>query len=316
MLSLFMKHLSNVTRSTPVTQGLFYGVLGVVAFSFTLPATRVAVADLDATFVGLGRALVAGALAGGLLLLLRERLPRRDQLGRIALVSAGVVFGFPLFTALALRDVPSAHGAVIVGLLPAATAVMAVLRAGERPSRAFWFASTFGLLCVVVFAAVEGAGALGAADLYAIAAVLLGSVGYAEGGALAREMGGWRVICWALVISLPVLLPVVAVALVGAGLAEGLSGGAPAWLGFAYVSVFSMLLGFFAWYRGLAEGGVARVSQVQLSQPVLTLIWSALLLGERVGVLTMLAAALVLVSVALTQRTRVSHSGASKQKSS
>lgn len=310
-----MKSHSNVTRSIPVTQGLFYGALGVAAFSFALPATRVAVAELDATFVGLGRALVAGALAGALLLLLRERVPRRDQLGRIALVAAGVVFGFPLLMALALRDVPSAHGAVIVGLLPAATAVMAVLRAGERPSKAFWFASTIGLVCVVLFAVVEGAGALRAADLYAIAAVLLGAVGYAEGGALAREIGGWRVISWALVLSVPVL-PVVAVALLRTGPIDGLSGSVSAWLGFAYVSVFSMLLGFFAWYRGLAEGGVARVSQVQLSQPVLTLIWSTLLLGEQVGILTVLAAALVLASVALTQRTRVDYSRPFREKSS
>ncbi len=281
------------------------GGLGVLAFSMTLPATRIAVAELDSTFVGLGRALVAASLAAALFLWTGERLPERRLWGRISVVALGVVIGFPLFTALALRDLPSAHSAVIVGLLPAATAVMAVLRAGERPSPGFWLACAFGLIFVLVFAAVEGAGSPQAADIFVLVAVVLCAVGYAEGGTLAREVGGWRVICWALLFAAPVILPAVVFALVRSGLSEGLTGGAGAWLGFCYVSVVSMFLGFFAWYGGLAAGGVARISQLQLAQPILTIVWSAVLLGEKISIYTLLAALLVLSSVAITQRTRV-----------
>jgi drug/metabolite transporter (DMT)-like permease len=233
---------------------------------------------------------------------LRQPRPRRRQLGRLALVGVGVVVGFPLFTALALRELSSADGAVIVGLLPAATAVMAVMRAGERPSRAFWLASGAGLVAVLVFAATQGAGGVGLANLYVLCAVALCALGYAEGGALARELGGWQTICWALVLSMPVVAPFA----VAAAVTGDLSGGGDAWLGFAYVSLVSMFLAFFAWYAGLARGGVAKIGQVQLTQPMLTLAWSAALLGEQVGAATIAAALAVLASVAATQRTRVS----------
>lgn len=282
-------------------RALLLGFLGVVGFSGSLPATRVAVEELDAAFVGLGRAVVAAALGAALLLVLRQPRPRRDQLGRLALVALGVVIGFPLFTALALRELSSAHGAVIVGLLPAATAAMAVVRAGERPSRGFWLASGVGLVAVLAFAATQGAGLPQAADGLVLAAVALGALGYAEGGALARELGGWQTICWALVLSMPLVAPLALVA----ALSGDLSGGAQAWTGFAYVSLISMFLGFFVWYAALALGGVAKIGQVQLAQPVLTLVWSATLLGEQVGLATVGAALLVLASVAAVQRTRV-----------
>jgi drug/metabolite transporter (DMT)-like permease len=278
------------------------GLLGVLGFSFTLPATRVAVEGLDPVFIGLGRAAVA-ALPATLLIAFvwREPLPNRRTVVRLGVVALGVVFGFPLLSALALRSLTSAHSAVIVGLLPAATAVMAVARAGERPSAGFWLASGAGLVAVLAFAATQGAGAPSGADLLVLGAVALGAVGYAEGGALARELGGARVICWALVLSVPITLPV--------GLAAGISGGldAPAddWLGFAYVSLVSMLLAFFAWYAALARGGVAKTGQVQLVQPLLTLVWSAALLGEHVGPATIAAALAVVASVLATQRARV-----------
>jgi drug/metabolite transporter (DMT)-like permease len=287
---------------------LLLGFIGVLGFSFSLPATRLAVEELDAAFVGLGRAVVAAVLAALLLAALRQPRPRRNQLGRLALVGVGVVVGFPLFTALALRELSSAHGAVIVGLLPAATAVMAVVRAGEQPSRGFWLASGAGLAAVIAFAATQGAGGVGLADLYVLCAVALGALGYAEGGALARELGGWQTICWALLLSMPVVAPFA----VAAAVNGDLSGGTDAWLGFAYVSLVSMFLGFFAWYAGLARGGVAKIGQVQLAQPVLTLGWSAALLGEEVGAATIAAALAVLVSVAATQRTRVTLSPAAQ----
>ena len=276
------------------------GALGVLAFSFTLPATRLAVHDLDATVVGLGRALVAALLAGAVLAARHEPLPAARHLPSLAVVALGVVVGFPLGTSLALAHVPAAHGAVIVGLLPAATAAMAVVRARERPSVRFWIAVAAGLVAVLAFAASQGAGRPQAGDLLILLAVALGALGYAEGGALAREIGGWRVICWALALSAPFLAPVVAWKVAQTGLHGGLN----AWLGFAYVSVFSMFLGFFAWYRGLARGGVARIGQLQLAQPVLTLLWSALILGERFGPGTVVAALAVLSCAAITQRVR------------
>jgi len=277
------------------------GFLGVLAFSFTLPATRVAVEQLDPTFVGIGREALAAVLAGLILLLSRTPLPSRPQLARIALVASGVVFGWPLFTALALQDLTSAHSAVVVGLLPAATAVAAVLRAGEHPSRGFWLASLAGLVAVLAFAATQGAGLLSTADLLILVAVALAAIGYAEGGALARELGGWQVISWAVLLSAPLTVPIGVIAATG----SDLQADSDAWLGFAYVAAVSALLGFFPWYAGLARGGVAKIGQVQLVQPLLTLAWSAALLGEQIGPETLLASAAVLVSVVATQRSRV-----------
>lgn len=280
---------------------LLLGFLGVLAFSGSLPATRLAVDGLDPTFVGIGRAVVAGLLAAVLLRATRQPRPSRAQVRRLWLVVAGVVVGFPLFTALALQSLSSAHGAVIVGLLPAATAVMAVVRAGERPSPRFWLASVAGLVAVLAFAATQGAGLPRPADGLVLIAVAFGALGYAEGGALSRELGGWQTICWALVLSLPLITPPAVVA----AATGDLSGGPSAWAGFAYVCLFSMFLGFFAWYAGLARGGVARIGQVQLAQPVLTLVWAGLLLGERVGLAEVAAAVAVLACVVATQRSRV-----------
>lgn len=285
----------------PQAQGTLYGLLGVLAFSLTLPATRAAVPELGGIVVGLGRAVVAAVLAGALLLLLRERPPAPRHRPGLAIVALGVVVGFPLCSALALRSVPAVHGAVVVGLLPAATAVMAVLRAGERPPLPFWLASAAGVGAVLLFAAAQGAGALQAADGLLLAAVALGALGYAEGGRLARELGGWRVICWALILAAPFLAPPVLLVVARDGLAAWRDAGPSAWLGFAYVALVSMFLGFFAWYRGLALGGVARVGQIQLLQPVLTLGWAALLLDETVDGQTLLASGLVIGSVALTR---------------
>ncbi|MCO8275915.1 DMT family transporter [Actinoplanes sp. TRM 88003] len=217
-------------------------------------------------------------------------------------MALGVVVGFPLFTSLALTTQTSAHGAVVVTVLPAMTAVFAVLRAGERPPRTFWLAAATGLVSVLAFVAVTGAarGALSPADLYLLAAIVLCGLGYAEGGALARELGGARTICWALLLSLPVTLTITLVS----AATHPPHGDARSWPAFAYLTVVSMFLGFFAWYAGLARGGVARVGQIQLAQPVLTLLWSALLLNETVPPAALAVASLVLLCVILTQRTR------------
>jgi drug/metabolite transporter (DMT)-like permease len=298
-------------KTWPVDQeliGLGYGFLGVLGFSLTLPATRVAVTYLDPTVVGLGRALVAAVLAAALLWLTGQRRPSRAQFGGLAIVAAGVILGFPFLSAWALRRVPAAHGAIVLGLMPLATSFAAMLRAGERPSRGFWAASAVGSLVVVGFAASMGAGQLQMADLALLGGVAAAALGYAEGGRLAREMGGWQVICWALVLAAPVLaLPVAVVAL-----QTGLAAPPVAWLGFGYVAVISQLLAFFAWYRGLAMGGIARVGQVQLLQPFLTIVASALLLGEPLTALMLGAALAVVVSVAVGRRAAVSRPSQAK----
>src|SRR3954451_21580444 len=227
-----MESSSNATHRNPVTQAALFGFLGVLAFSFSLPATRLAVEDLDPTFVGLGRALVAAALAGILLAVKRESLPRRADLPRFALVGIGVVIGFPIFTSLALHHLTSAHGSVITGLLPAATAAMAVARAGERPPPVFWLAAVAGLVAVLAFAATQGVIGIESADLLVLVAVAFAALGYAEGGALSRTYGGWQVICWALVFTAPFLVIPVSVS----AASHGVHADAEAWLGFAYVS--------------------------------------------------------------------------------
>lgn len=288
--------------------GVTLGALGVLGFSFSLPATRLAVAGLDPWFVAFGRAFVAGVLAIAYLALSRAPLPSVTQLRRLVVVAAGIVVGFPLFTSLALTTQTSAHGAVVIAVLPMSTAIWAVLRASERPPLAFWLSSGAGLLAVLAFVATGGgfSGSLGLADVYLLVAVVLCGLGYAEGGALSRELGGARTVCWALVVSLPVTLPI-SLYTADFARADGV-----VWLSFAYVSLISMFLGFFAWYAGLAAGGVAKIGQIQLAQPVLTLMWSALVLGETVGWPALVTAAVVLVCVVLTQRTRASGSVSSR----
>lgn len=298
-----MRYQSNAFARTreAAQSGLVLAAIGVLAFSFSLPATKLAVADFNPFFVAFGRATIAAILAGGLLRAGRAPRPTRRQAVRLVVVAAGVVFGFPLLTTLALQSSGSAHGAVIIALLPAATAAFAVLRGGERPGPVFWAGALTGLAVVLAFSLARSGGRPGVADLEILVATVLCALGYAEGGALSRELGGARTICWALVLALPVSLPITIVATAHAGL----HGGASAWLGLAYVSLISMFLGFFAWYAGLARAGVARASQLQLAQPLLTIGWSALVLGEAVAASTLLAAVGVLASVVVTQRARI-----------
>lgn len=285
------------------SRGLLLGAIGMTCFSFTLPMTRLAVAELDPLIVGLGRALVAAVLAAAILLWKRAPLPARRHWPSLVVVALGAVIGFPLFTSLALRHAPSAHAAVVTGLLPLSTAFFAVLRAHERPSRGFWLAAIAGSSLVVVFALAESGWKITPSDSLLLLAVTVCGLSYAEGGRLARELGGWRVICWSLLIAAPLVVVPVALSV----LHHGLHASPRAWLGFGYVSLFSVFLGFLAWYQGLALGGVARISQLQLLQPFLTFVWAALLLGERIAPLTLLTAACVIATVALGRRAAVLH---------
>lgn len=284
------------------SMGMMLGLLGVAGFSGTLPATRMAVASMDPTLVGLGRAVVAAVLAGLVLLLMRQPWPSRRQIVSLIIVAGGVVIGFPLLSALALRQLPAAHGAIVVALLPLFTALTGTLRTGDRPSFGFWLSSIMSCAAVLLFSLWSGNGGLQSADLILIAAIIAGAIGYAEGGRLAKEIGGWQVICWALVLTAPFLLLPVGLAIYQ----HGMNATREAWICFAYVSLISQLIGFFLWYQGMALGGVVRVSQVQFLQPFMTLAISALLLGEHVTPAMMAVAMFVVAMVAIGKNMPVS----------
>ena len=269
-------------------KGLWLGLLGIVIFSVTLPMTRLAVGTPDAPqmsglFIAMGRAVVAAGLSVALLLLTRAPWPARRDWVPLAITAAGVVFGFPLFTSIAMRYVEAVHASVIVGVLPLATAAVGALLHRQRPSIGFWLCATFGSALVVVFAVLRSGGSglnISFADLLLLAAMGSAAVGYCYGGRLAQHMRAEHVICWALIISLPVTLPLSVYAWPAQAIKPA------AWWGFGYVAVFSMWLGFFAWYRGLALGGTVRVSQVQLAQPFLSMLFAIALLGETLDAVT------------------------------
>nr|AIA15553.1 EamA-like transporter family [uncultured bacterium] len=296
-----MRLRDRLRQLEPETLGIGYGFVGVLSFSLTFPATRVAVAALDPTVVGLGRALVAAVLAAIFLVATRQPLPTRAQIGSLLVVASGVILGFPWLSAWALGRVPAAHGAIVIGLLPLATALGAALRVGERPSPRFWLASLVGSGAVVGFAIYSGDGSLHAADLALLGAVVAAAVGYTEGARLTRTLGGIQVISWALVLAAPIIAVPVLIAI----WRHGLAAPATAWAGFSYVAIVSQFLGFIAWYRGLALGGVARVSQIQLLQPFMTLVASAFLLGEPITGAMIVAALVVMVTVAVGRRAAI-----------
>lgn len=267
--------------------------VGVLVFSFSLPLTKIAVRGLDPMVAAVGRAAVASVFALIALLIVRPPRPNRSQLWHLALVVGGVVFGFPILIAYALRHTASLHGSVVNGLLPLATAGLAVIRAGERPSSAYWTCSAVGFAAVVAYVVHEGGGTLHAADALLILAVLAAAVGYAEGALLARELGGWQVICWALVLGAPLTW---VVTIVAAG-RTGLHATGPQWAAFGYTAMFSMFLGFFAWYAGMARAGIAKASQLQLAQPALSMVWGWPLLGERLSLAAVVTIAVVLGAV-------------------
>ena len=274
------------------------GLVGVVIFSGSLPATRIAVGGFSPLFLTSARAVIAAALGALLLLALRQKRPQASDLVPLAVVSLGVVVGFPLLTALALQHITSAHSIVFVGLLPLATALFGVVRGGERPKPAFWAFSVVGALAVAGFALAENSAASLSGDLLMLAAIVLCGLGYAEGATLSRRLGGWQVISWALLVSLP-LMAGIALATLPSGWSAVTT---PEWLGLAYVSVFSMLIGFVFWYRGLALGGIAGVGQLQLLQPFMGLALAGLLLGEPVAWSMLAVTGLVVLCVAGARR--------------
>lgn len=272
-------------------------MLGVMGFSLTLPATRLAVSDLDPTFVGLGRAFVAAVFAAIALWMARAPKPVARQWLRLTGVSLGVVIGFPLFSSWALVTVPASHGAVVIGLLPLSTALFGAWLAAERPTPLFWGSTVVGSAAIVFFS-LEPGGGFQPADVALLAAVVAAGFGYAEGARLSRELGAWQTISWALLLSVPVLVfPVIQT------FPRNISAvGWTSYLGFAYVSVVSMFLAFFAWYKGLAMGGIARVGQLQLLQPFLTLGAAGVFLHENISRLQVVVAIVVLVCIIVGRR--------------
>lgn len=286
--------------------GYAYGVVGVIIFGLTFPMTRLAVLELDPYVVACGRAVLAGACALLVLALTRQGPPPRRDWGRLLRYGLCVIIGFPVMATVALQSAPAGHGGVIAAVLPLATAMASVAVAGERPSLAFWLCGIAGSAAVLVYAWLHGAGTGGfqPADLLLLAAVSCAAWGYAEGAVLSRTFGGWQTISWALVSMLPVMIGLTGLALWWSG---GIDTGASAaaWLGFVYVGVFSMYLGFFAWNRGLVLGGIAKVGQVQLLQTFVTLGGAALLNGERIGAMEIGFAVIVVALVAIGSQLRV-----------
>ena len=281
------------------SKGMILGFLGVAAFGLTLPATRFIVPYFDPIFIGLGRAVIASVVAAFILIATRQSRPTRNQLMQLSVVALGVVLGFPVLTAWAMETVPASHGGVVLGVLPLATATAAVIVSREKPSAGFWIFSLIGSIVVVTYSLLQGFGSFQLGDLLLIGAILSAGLGYALGGKLSKELGGWQVICWALVISFPFII-------------------FPAWmqapeenfsnlplnvlLSFLYLALVSQLFGFFLWNKGLALGGIARVSQTQLMQPFVTLLASAYLINETVSLQTILFAVLVVCIVAIGKK--------------
>jgi drug/metabolite transporter (DMT)-like permease len=292
------------TSAHDLRKGLWLGLLGVTIFALTLPMTRLAVGSPEAPlmsgmFIAFGRAVVAGLLSGLLLWITRAPLPRREHWGSLALVALGVVFGFPLFTSIAMRHVEAVHASVMVGVLPLATAAVGTWLHRQRPSIGFWICAVAGTALVVAFALLRSGHsgiALQTADVLLLLAMACAAVGYGHGAQLSQHMRAEHVICWALVLSLPINLPLAAMEWPDHAMP------ASAWGAFAYVAVFSMWLGFFAWYKGLAMGGTVRVSQVQLIQPFLGMLFAVPLLGERLDAVTVGFGLAVIATVFIGKR--------------
>jgi len=281
------------------TKGMILGILGVISFGLTLPATRFIIPYFEPIFIGLGRAVIASVVAAILLIITKQSRPNRYQFYQLIAVASGVVIGFPIFSAWAMQTVPASHGGVVLGVLPLATAVTAAVISNEKPSVGFWICGLAGSAIVILYALVEGFGSFQFGDLLLIGAIVSAAMGYALGGKLSKELGGWQVICWALVISFPFIV-------------------VPAWLqvpqinldslplsvllSFLYLALVSQLFGFFLWNKGLALGGISRVSQTQLLQPFITLVASAYLINETVDLQTIVFAVLVIVTVGIGKK--------------
>ena len=277
------------------------GFIGVACFSVSLPVTRVAVREFGVLFPSFGRAVLAAALAIAVVIATHTPIPPRRLWPRLAIIAMGVVVGFPAFTGMALQHAPAGHGSVVIGLLPAATAGLSVLRTGDRPSARYWMFAALGAGAIVWLTIARGTRDIAIGDAYLLGAVLSAAIGYTEGAIISRELGGWQTISWAVIGALPVTLTIALIGLGPVGFDEPVT----AWLSLVYLGVVSMYLGFFAWYAGLAMGGIARVSQIQLLQPLMSLVWATIFLHEHLDALIVVVALIVLFSVMGSRRSAV-----------
>ena len=275
------------------TKGMLFGLFGVMAFGLTLPMTKIVVPYLDPIFIALGRSSFATIIAIFLLLKFTTTIPNKKQILQLIIVALGVVIGFPIFTTYAMQSVPASHGAIVVGILPLATAIAGAIIAKEKPSFSFWLVSLIGTILVVSYTLLQGNGSFHEADIALFIAVVSVSIGYAVGGRLSKELGGWQVICWALVISFPFII-VPTIEYTPQNLFDF---PVSTYFGFLYLTLISQLFGFFLWYKGLAMGGIVRVSQIQLVQTFITMIASVILLNELIDWQMIVFAILVVSSV-------------------
>jgi drug/metabolite transporter (DMT)-like permease len=280
------------------TKGMLIGFVGILIFSLTLPVTKIAILSFDPYFIAFGRATLAGALALAYLVIFKEPMLAKADIGKLVVIALGVVFGFPIFTTVAMAYGSSSHGAVILGMMPLASTVIGAIRFGERPSIGFWMVSLLGAALVVTYALLKSSGSFTLVDVLLVLGGICACIGYVEGGELSRKMNPRAVISWALVISLPANIVFSYLTFDSAYLNVGTF----AWSIFVYLSLFPMFLGFFFWYEGLAIGGIARVSQVQLIQPFCTLIVASILLGDSLTWTNVVFAVLVVSTVILGKR--------------
>ena len=277
---------------------MLIGFIGILIFSLTLPVTKIAVLSFNPYFIVFGRAALAGMVALMYLLYKKEIMPSMADFGKFVVIALGVIFGFPIFTTIAMTEGASSHGAVVLGMMPLATAVIGVIRFKERPSLGFWLLSLLGAALVVVYALLKSSGSFTYIDGLLVLGGLSAAIGYVEGGELSRKINPRSVISWALVISLPVNI-VMSYATFNT---QYIHADPIAWTSFIYLSLFSMFIGFFFWYEGLAIGGIARVSQVQLIQPFCTLMAASVLLGDSLTIINLVFAFLVVSTVILGKR--------------
>jgi drug/metabolite transporter (DMT)-like permease len=272
-----------------LTRGYIFGFIGVAIFALTLPFTKMAVHELNPFFISMGRTVLAALVALPLLFLTNQPRPTFADFKTLLIIVAGVVLGFPILSTIAMKTAPASHGSVVLALLPLSTAFMSTIFAGERPSKQFWFWGLLGSSAVIVYAIWEGGFEFHAADILLVFAVITASMGYAAGGQLSRKLGGWQVICWALLVALPITLPLTVY------FAKGLPAvvSTQSWACFIYLGLMSQLVGFFAWNKGLATGGVAKVGQVQLLQTFITQLAAAIVLGETLTARSLIFALLV-----------------------
>ena len=291
---------------TPRSAGVVLGFLGMLGFSGTLVATRFAVGDFSPLSITCARIVIAGVLGAATLLVTRQTWPARRHLPGIVVMGLGLAVGFPFFLAVALETVPAVHGSVAVGLAPAATAIVAVFRVGERPPVAFWIASAVGFAGVFYFAYDAGGGHLSLADGWLFLALVSVGIAYVEGGRVSGELGGTTTLSWAMVLLTPPAAVVLAWSLRGTDLAAV---GPASWGAVAYLGVISMFLAAVFWYRGLAAGGIARIGQINLLLPLAALAWAAIILGEEVTVTAVVCAVVVFAAMVVCLKSRVGVAG-------